>query len=54
MIITKEELRNAIRCCKKDNCEGCPLQEEICDELQVDMVELPVDLVDMVEDALSE
>ena len=49
---TKEELRAALRCCRNDDCEHCPLQEEICDELRVDMVDLPEDLVNMIEDAL--
>jgi len=51
---TKEELRAAIRCCRNDDCENCPLQRAICDELRVDMVDLPEDLVALVEDALEE
>jgi hypothetical protein len=51
-MITKQELREAIRCCRSDDCEHCPLQEEICDELRVDMVDLPEDLVDLIDDAL--
>ena len=51
---TKEELRAAIRCCRNDDCENCPLQGEICDELRVDMVDLPEELVALVEDALEE
>ena len=53
-MITKEELREAIRCCRNDDCENCPLQREICDELRVDMVDLPEDLVALVEDALED
>ena len=51
---TKEELRAAIRCCLNDDCENCPLQRAICDELRVDMVDLPEELVALVEDALEE
>ena len=53
-MITKEELRAAIRCCRNDDCENCPLQAEICDDLRVDMVDLPEELVDLIEDALSD
>lgn len=53
-MITKEELMAAIRCCRNDDCENCPLQSEICDELRVDMVDLPEELVALVEDALEE
>lgn len=52
-MITKTELREAVRCCREDDCEHCPLQSEICDELRVDMVDLPEGLVEMVETALS-
>ena len=51
---TKEELREAIRCCRNDDCEHCPLQRAICDQLRVDMVDLPEDLVALVEEALEE
>lgn len=53
-MITKTELLEAVRCCRKDDCEHCPLQAEICDELRVDMVDLPEDLVALVEEALEE
>ena len=49
-----EDIREAIRHCRKDECEGCPLQKEICDELWVDMESLPVELVDMIEAELDE
>lgn len=50
----KNDVLTAIRCCRSDDCEHCPLQLQICDELKVEMVELPEELVDMVEEALSE
>lgn len=50
---TKEILK-AIRCCRDDLCNKCPLQHEICDELWVDMESLPVALVEMIEDQLEE
>ena len=53
-MITKQDLREAIRCCRSDDCEHCPLQEEICDELRVDMVDLPEELIELVEYALEE
>ena len=53
-MMDRNELLTAIRCCRNDDCENCPLQSEICDELRVDMVDLPEDLVALVEDALEE
>ena len=49
----RKKLLKAIRCCREDRCEDCPLQEEICDELRVDMVDLPEELVDMIEKELE-
>ena len=48
-----EKLLEAIRCCRGGACEWCPMQGEICDELRVDMVELPEELVDRIEEALA-
>lgn len=52
--IRKEELREALRCCRAGTCEGCPLQEEICDELTVPMDDVPAELLDMIDEVLSE
>ena len=52
--MNKNDLLMAIRCCREDDCENCPVQGEICDQLRVDMVELPEELVALVEDALEE
>lgn len=52
--MTKAELLEAIRCCREDDCENCPLQKEICDEFIVKMESLPADLVDMIEEELEE
>ena len=48
-----EDVLKAIKCCRVNECAGCPLQKEICDELWVDMESLPVDLVDMIEEELE-
>ena len=48
-----KELRTAIRCCRKDDCEHCPMQGKICDELMVEMESLPAELLDMIEEALE-
>ena len=48
------DLLAAIRCCREKKCEECPMMETICDELRVDMVDLPEELVALVEDALEE
>ena len=51
----RKDLLDAIECCRaNDMCEHCPLQEKICDVLEVEMVRLPAELVDLVEEALSE
>ena len=51
--MSKEDLIKAIRCCREDDCENCPMLGEICDNLRVDMEDLPVDLVDQLIDALE-
>ena len=48
-----EKLLEAIRCCKQGLCEACPMQVETCDELRVDTIELPEELVDRIEEALE-
>ena len=49
----RERIREAIRCCRTGSCEQCPMVEEVCDELTVDMVELPEKLVDRIEEELE-
>ena len=51
--MSKEDLIKAIRCCREDDCENCPMLSEICDNLRVDMEDLPVDLVDQLIDVLE-
>ena len=51
---SRERIREAIRCCRTGSCEQCPMVEDVCDELRVDMVELPEELVDLIMEALSE
>lgn len=43
----------ALRCCRDDMCTQCPLQEEICDELRVDMESVPSELLDRIEEELE-
>ena len=51
----KDELLKALKCCKvQHQCDQCPLQEEICDELFLEMIKLPEELVEMVIDELEE
>lgn len=47
------KLLDAIACCREKRCEGCPLQKEVCDELRVDMVDLPEELVELIEEGLA-
>lgn len=48
-----ETLLEAISCCKQEDCEHCPKQLDFCDELFVDMISIPVALVDMIEKELE-
>lgn len=51
----KQEILMALQCCRKDDgCDGCPLQGEICDELIVEMEEVPAELLDLIEQALGQ
>lgn len=49
----RERIRETIRCCRTGACERCPMMEEVCDEIRVDMVELPEGLVDRIEEELE-
>ena len=44
----------ALKCCREKQCEECPLMLEICDELRVEMVNVPEELLDKIEDELAE
>ena len=49
-----EMILEAIRCCRKqEGCEMCPLQGEICDELYVEMEEVPAELLDEIEKVIG-
>ena len=45
----RDELKKAIQCCRKDDCEHCPLQLQICDELDVEMESVSAELLDLIE-----
>lgn len=49
-----EDLLKAIECCKEKRCEECPAQEAICDELRVNMIDIPEDLIMMIEEELED
>lgn len=49
----KDHLLDAIECCMNGQCDQCPLQLQICDELEVATVCLPAALVDMIEEELA-
>lgn len=49
----KKELKEALVCCREKKCEKCPMMLEICDELRVNMVDLPEELVDLLEEELE-
>ena len=50
----KDELLKAIQCCRADDCEHCPLQNEICDQLAVVMESVPAELLDLIEEELED
>lgn len=56
MIERLMNLLEAIECCKGEEarCDLCPLQEETCDELAIEMIELPLMLVELIEKVLEE
>ena len=51
----KTDLLDAIECCRQEGtrCDRCPLQGEICDTLRVEMISLPEDLVEKIEEELA-
>ena len=49
----KGELAKAIRCCRADDCDHCPMQLQICDELEVIMESVPAELLDLIEEELE-
>ena len=49
-----DDLLAAIRCCRDKKCEECPMMETICDELRVAMMDLPEELVQMIEEELED
>lgn len=50
----KRDLLDAVECCRmKDQCDHCPLREVICDEMFVEMINLPVGLVEKIEEEIA-
>ena len=47
------DVLKAIKCCREDRCDECPLQGQICDTLFVEMTELPTELVELIEEILE-
>lgn len=44
----REKYAAAIRCCREQACDQCPMQTETCDEFMVRMNSLPEELVDRI------
>ena len=53
-MIDRSELLIAVKCCREDRCDECPLQEKICDELRITMESIPADLLDLIEEELEQ
>ena len=48
------KLLDTIECCRMNEmCDRCPMRDEICDDLYVEMVRMPSELVDRIEEELS-
>lgn len=50
----RERIRLALECCRSGSCDRCPLQEEICDELFIEMEDVPAELLDLIGEELKE
>lgn len=48
------KILKAIACCREKRCGECPMMSEFCDEMRVDMVDLPEELVELVEREMEE
>ena len=46
-------LQAAVRCCREQDCEHCPLMLELCDELDMTMERIAGPLLDRVEETLG-
>ena len=49
-----EKLAEALRCCRQGLCEACPMQVETCDELELELEEIPTALLDRIEEELKD
>ena len=49
----KEVILEAIRFCRQGECEKCPIQDQICDELYMEMEDVPAELLDLIEEELE-
>ena len=50
----RERILAALKCCRHDLCENCPIQLDICDTLYVETDVIPTDLLDLIEKELSD
>ena len=50
----RADVLGAVRCCRREWCDVCPLQSEICDKLCVEMIDVPAELLDMIEQVLEQ
>ena len=51
----RKDVMKAFRQCREDRtCVGCPFFGEICDQLIVNMEEIPSKLLDMVDEELKD
>ena len=50
----REKLLKALQCCREGDCRGCPMCGEICDELELELEEIPTELLDRIEEELKD
>lgn len=46
--MTDKKLLKAIECCRDDDCYHCPFLFEMCNKLNVEMTDIPVELLDKI------
>ena len=49
----RKELTDAVRHCKGDNCDGCPLDRTICKNI-IKAVYVPVELLELIDEELAD
>lgn len=49
----REKLLKALKCCREGDCTSCPMIGEICEDLILELEEIPTELLDKIQEWLS-